>query len=105
ARIINDGWATTAKGIGIDERTAVAVEANGAATILGSGAAYFLQTPGAPEICLPNTPLTYHNLSVYRVSGSATFNFSKWTGNGGTAYSLNADNGVLTSTQAGGRIY
>lgn len=105
ARIINDGWATTAKGIGIDEMTAVAVEANGTATVLGSGAAYFLQTPGPPEICVANTPLTYHNLSVYRVSGSATFNFSKWTGSGGTAYTLNADNGVLTSTQAGGGIY
>jgi cyanophycinase len=105
ARIVKDGWAGSAKGIGIDEMTAIAVEANGTATVLGSGAAYFLRTPGAPEVCQAKKALTYRNLSVYRVSGSATFNFSTWTGNGGTAYTLTAENGVLTSTQAGGGIY
>ena len=105
ARIVQDGWASSAKGLGIDEMTAIAVEADGTATVLGSGAAYFLQTPGAPEVCVPKTELTYLNLSVYRVSGSATFNFSTWTGNGGTAYTLSAEAGVVTSTQAGGGIY
>jgi len=105
ARIVKDGWASTAKGVGIDEMTAIAVEANGSATVLGSGAAYFLRTPGMPEVCQAKKALTYHNVSVYRVSGSATFNFSTWSGSGGTSYSLNADNGVLTSTQAGGGIY
>ncbi len=105
ARIVKDSWAGTAKGIGIDEMTALAVEANGTATVLGSGAAYFLRTPGAPEVCLSKKALTYRNLSVYRVSGSATFNFASWTGTGGTAYTLTAESGVLTSTQAGGAIY
>jgi len=105
ARIVKDGWAPSAKGTGIDEMTAIAVEANGTATVLGSGAAYFLQTPGAPEVCQAKTALTYRNLSVYRVSGSATFNFSTWTGSGGTAYTLTAEAGVLTSTQAGDGIY
>jgi cyanophycinase-like exopeptidase len=85
--------------------TAIAVEANGTASVLGSGAAYFLRTPGAPEVCQSKKPLTYHNIAVYRVSGSAAFNFSTWTGSGGTAYHLNVDAGVLTSTQAGGGIY
>jgi cyanophycinase len=105
ARIVKDGWASTAKGVGIDEMTAIAVEANGTASVLGSGAAYFLRTPGVPEVCQAKKALTYHNVSVYRVSGSATFNFSTWSGSGGTSYTLNADNGVLTSTQAGGGIY
>ena len=105
ARIVKDGWASSVNGIGIDEMTAIAVEANGKASVLGSGAAYFLRTPGMPEVCLAKTLLTYHNISVYRVSGSATFNFSTWAGSGGMAYTLNADNGVLTSTQAGGGIY
>jgi cyanophycinase len=105
ARIVKDGWAGTAKGIGIDEMTALAVEPNGAVTVLGSGAAYFLRTPGMPEVCQSKKPLTYRNLSVYRVSGSATFNLSTWSGSGGTAYSLSAETGVLTSTQAGGGIY
>jgi cyanophycinase len=105
ARIVNDGWAPTAKGIGIDEMTALAVDARGNATVLGTGAAYFLLTPGMPEVCKDRTPLTYQNLTVYRVSGSATFNLTRWSGSGGTAYTLTAENGVLTSTQAGGGIY
>jgi cyanophycinase len=105
ARIVQDGWAPTAKGIGIDERTALAVEPTGRATVFGSGAAYFLSTPGPAEVCQPKTNLTYHSISVYRVSGAATFNFSRWTGSGGTAYTLNVDDGVVTSTQAGGGIY
>jgi len=105
ARLVNDGWTGTARGIGIDERTALAVEANGSVTVLGSGAAYFLQTPGLPEICQLNTSLTYRNVTVYRVAGSAAFNLNKWTGKGGTAYTLSAENGLLTSTQPGGGIY
>jgi len=105
ARIVNDGWAPAAKGIGIDEKTAIAVEADGRAKVLGIGAAYFLSTPGLPQVCQAKTPLTYLNLSVYRVSGSATFNFTKWSGTGGTAYTISAENGVLTSSQAGGGIY
>jgi len=105
ARIVKDGWAPSAKGIGIDEMTAIAVEPNGSVSVLGSGAAYFLRTPGAPEVCQSKTPLTYRNLSVYRVSGSATFNLSTWTGSGGTGYTLSAEAGVLNSTQAGGGIY
>ncbi|HND47175.1 MAG TPA: cyanophycinase, partial [Anaerolineales bacterium] len=105
ARIVNDGLATQAKGLGIDEETAVVVEADGSASILGNGAAYFLQTPGTPEVCLPKTDLTYRNVSVYRISGSATFNFATWTGSGGTAYTITAENGTVTSSQPGGSIY
>ncbi|HNM35718.1 MAG TPA: hypothetical protein PKI33_01585, partial [Anaerolineales bacterium] len=105
ARIVNDGWAPQAKGLGIDEATAVVVEADGSASILGNGAAYFLQTPGTPEVCLPKTDLTYRNVSVYRISGSATFNFATWTGSGGTAYTITAENGTVTSSQPGGSIY
>jgi cyanophycinase len=105
ARIVQDGWSAEAKGIGIDERTALAVESDGTATVMGSGAAYFLKTPGMPDVCQPKTPLTYLGIDVYRVSGSATFNFSTWIGTGGTSYQLDVDNGVVTSTQAGGSIY
>jgi cyanophycinase-like exopeptidase len=105
ARLVQDGWASTPKGLGIDEKTALGVESSGKATVFGVGAAYFLQSPGAAEVCQPKTNLTYHNISVYRVSGSATFDFAKWAGMGGTAYTLNVDNGVVTSTQADGSIY
>jgi cyanophycinase-like exopeptidase len=106
ARIIEDGWAEQARGIGIDERTALAVSENGLATVFGRGAVYFLETPGAPEVCRKTTPLTFQNVSVYRISGAeAQFDLGSWTGQGGTAYSLSAMEGVLSSTQPGGGIY
>ncbi|HEX6292030.1 MAG TPA: cyanophycinase [Herpetosiphonaceae bacterium] len=105
ARIVQDGWSPEARGIGIDERTALVVEPSGAATRLGSGAVYFLRTPGRPEVCVSRTALTYRNVAVYRVSGAATFNLATWSGSGGTAYTLSAEAGVLTSTQQGGAIY
>lgn len=105
ARLVQDGWTPQARGIGIDEQTALLVEPDGAASLRGSGAVYFLRTPGTPEICRSRTALTYRNVSVYRVSGAATFNLATWSGTGGTPYTVSANQGTLSSTQAGGSIY
>src|ERR1051325_8988072 len=45
ARIVNNGWSTQPRGIGIDEQTALLVLPNGSASMVGIGAAYFLQAP------------------------------------------------------------
>ncbi len=105
ARIVNNGWASQPRGIGIDERTAILVTSAGAATMVGSGAAYFLQAPGPAQVLAERTPLTYLNIGVYKLPQGGTFNFSTWTGTGGVAYTLNVNNGSVTSTQAGGNIY
>jgi len=107
ARLINDGWATEVKGIALDRESAFLMLPDGSGSLVGpsSAVAYFIRTPGQPEVCLPKTPLTYRNLSVYKVTGNATFNVNAWTGTNGTAYSLSAENGVLISTQADGNIY
>ena len=105
ARIVNNGWATQPRGIGVDEETALLVLPNGATTMVGSGAAYFLQAPGPAQVIADGVPLTYLNIGVYKVPQGGTFNFSTWTGTGGVAYTLNVNNGVVTSTQAGGEIY
>ena len=108
ARIVEDGWALEARGIGVNEKTALAVEPNGDVTMFSLctyGVAYFLQTPGPPEVCKMKTPLTYLNVSVYRMSGAATFNLTTWQGAGGTEYSLSAVDGVLTSTLPDGAVY
>lgn len=104
-RIVNNGWAAQPRGIGIDEETAILVLPNGSASMVGVGAAYFLQAPGPAQIIVDGTPLTYLNIGVYKVPQGGTFNFSTWTGTGGVAYTLNVNNGSLTSTQAGGNIY
>lgn len=105
ARIVNNGWATQPRDIGIDEETALLVLPTGAATMVGVGAAYFLQAPGPAQVLADRTPLTYLNIGVYKVPQGGTFNLSTWTGTGGVAYTLNVNNGSLTSTQAGGSIY
>jgi cyanophycinase-like exopeptidase len=105
ARIVNNGWAAQPRGIGIDERTALLVLPNGSATMVGSGAAYFLQAPGPAQVLADRTPMTYLNIGVYKVPQGGTFNLSTWSGTGGVAYTLNVNNGSLTSTQAGGNIY
>lgn len=105
AHIVNNGWATQPRGIGIDEETALLVTPNGSATMVGTGAAYFLQAPGPAQTLVAGTPLTYLNIGVYKLPQGGTFNFSTWTGTGGVAYTLNVNNGSLTSTQAGGSIY
>jgi len=108
ARIVQDGWTTEARGIGINEKTALGVEPNGEVTVFGmcTGiSAYFLSTPGSPEVCQPKTPLTYLDISVYKVTETGTFNLVTWQGNGGTAYTLSAVGGVLTSSQSDGTVY
>jgi cyanophycinase len=105
ARLLQDGWTSNARGIGIDERTAVLVDGAGRATIAGSGAAYFLRATGKPATCEPGTPLRINDISVYRVAGTAAFDLRGWSGTGGTEYRVSAAAGTLTSTQPGGSVY
>lgn len=105
ARIIKDGWSSTVKGIGVDEETAVCVDGNGVGIIKGKGYAYFLIASKVPEVCQPKTPLTFLNIPVYKITVTGSFNLSTWTGNGGISYTISAENGVLSSTQSGGKIY
>ena len=109
ARIVRDGWATESRSIAIDRETAVLVDASGDATIVANADhptpyAYFI-SGGVPEVCEPNTPLTYQNLSVFRAQPGSRFDIRRWTGNGGTSYTLNVVAGAISSTQPGGSIY
>jgi len=102
-RIVKDGWASSVRGIGIDEATAILVNSNGSATRVGSGAAYFMLSNGVPQVCVSGSPLTYTGLAVYKVSGGATFNLATWTGAGGSTYTVSASSGALSSSS--GSIY
>jgi cyanophycinase-like exopeptidase len=105
ARIVNDGWTSSARGIGVDVETALLVE-NGQATKVGVGSVYFLQTVGLPQVIAPKTPLTYENVGVQRLSGAGAFDLNNWAGYGSTVnYSISAVKGVLVSKQPGGSAY
>lgn len=103
ARMMQDGLSSQARGLGVSEQTAVLVEPNGSARVVGVGNAYFLTAPGMPERCVARKTLTYLNVPVYRLSaGPGTFDFNTWTGTGGLAYTLTAQNGILTASKPGG---
>ena len=104
-RVFLNGWSAAPRDIAIDEQTALLIDISGNATVVGISTVYFMQAPGAPQLCQPKTPLTYDDIAVYRITSSGAFNLSTWKGTGGVAYTVSADAGVLSSTQAGGAIY
>jgi cyanophycinase len=104
-RINLNGWSATPRGISIDEQTALLIDASGNGTVVGISTVYFLEAPGAPQVCQSKTPLTYLNIGVYRISSGGTFNLGSWSGSSGVSYSVSANAGVLSSTQSGGAIY
>ncbi len=106
ARIIQDDWSQTPREVAIDEGSAALVEQDGSATIVGRGnGAYFLRPTQKPSVVEPGVPLTFNNVSVYRVPSGGHFDLISWTGSAGTAYSLSVERGKISSTQAGGSIY
>jgi len=104
-RIYTNGWSNAPRDITIDEQTALLLDSKGNGTVVGASTVYFLQAPGAPQVCQPKTPLTYQNVSVYRIQAGGSFSVPAWRGTGGTAYAVSANAGVLSSTQTDGSIY
>jgi cyanophycinase len=106
ARIMKDGWSGSPREVAIDEKSAVLVEADGKARVVGTGkGAYFLRPTHGPEVCEKGVPLTFPKVSVYRVPAGGRFDLTSWTGDGGTAYSLSVQHGKIESTQAGKGTY
>jgi cyanophycinase len=106
ARIMQDGWSQSPREVAIDEKSAVLVEEDGKATVVGNGkGAYFLRPTEGPRVCKKDVPLTFQNVSVYRVRSGGHFDLDSWKGDMGTAYSLSVDEGAIKSTQAKGSVY
>lgn len=60
ARMIKDLGIEQAKGIGVDEKTALCIDQNGNAFAYGTNSVYILiSEPFIPEQCEPNKPLTF----------------------------------------------
>jgi cyanophycinase-like exopeptidase len=99
------GVSAAPRAIAVSEETAVLIGGDGVGEVAGLNHAYFISAPGAPEVCSPGLPLTYRNVAVQRVGVGQTFNVGAWSGSAGTAYTVTAEAGVLSSTQAGGSAY
>lgn len=105
ARMSKD-YAVQPKGIGVDEATAVCIDASGSARVYGTGTAFFLRqrtTTSTPETCVSGTRLDWFRsrqaVSVYKINGSASgagpFSVSTWSGSGGSSQFYFVDRGVL----------
>lgn len=106
SRLVQDGWSQSPREIAVDEKSAVLVEPDGKALIVGPGkGAYFLQVAQAPDRCLPNTPLTIHSISAYLAPKGARFDLKSWTGTGGENYLISVENGVVSTTRPDGKLY
>jgi cyanophycinase len=96
ARIVQNGWATEAHGIGVDETTAVLVEADGQARVVGKNSAYFMTLDHRPEVCADGKPLTLRHVKVLKLSAGDKFDLKTWTGTGGAAFEVNVVDGKIT---------
>ena len=106
ARLMKDGWSSSPREVAIDEKSAVLVEADGKGTVVGTGkGVYFMKPTQAPEVCEKDVPLTFRQISVYRVKTGGHFDLKSWTGDGGASYSLSVEHGKIESTQAGRGTY
>jgi cyanophycinase len=106
ARLMQDGWSREPRDIAIDEKSAVLVEADGKALVVGSGrGAYFLSPTRLPEVCQKKTPLTFRSISAYRAPSGARFDLVSWKGEGGESYSLSVEKGILHSSKSDNAIY
>lgn len=105
ARILQDGTAPPVRDIAVDERTAVLLDPDGMATIVGAGHAYFLQARKNPEICKVSVPLTFRGVSVRSLRAGERFNVREWSSSEGSAYFLSVESGVIHSTLPNGAVY
>jgi cyanophycinase-like exopeptidase len=106
ARIMQDGWSKTPREAAIDEKSAVLVEPDGKGTVVGNGkGAYFLRPTRQPDVCRNGQPLTFREISVYRVPAGGHFDLASWTGDGGIAYSLSVEKGKIESARADKAVY
>ncbi len=106
ARIIANGWVErpeAARAIGVDEATAVMVDA-GQASVLGAGAAYFLRPSIAATTMQVKKPLTFRSVQVNKlVAGGGSVDLLDWPVT--PPYSLSVESGTLTSSAPGGGAY
>ncbi len=96
ARMYQDRWAMSPRGIGVDAGTALLIDSSGGAIVTGNGAAYFLSHTEPPLSCKPGAPLTYENIKVSRAVSGEMFNICAWNGNNSVPdYAISVIDGKL----------
>ncbi len=76
ARLLRDGISDRALAIGIDEDTSLAIDRQGIAQVMSDdqdGSVYFIFSDRQPEVCEPETPLSFSDYRIWRVRDGETF--------------------------------
>ena len=104
SRVLNEGQVKELKGMGIDQETAVLVEASGEAKVVGKGAAYFLRASGTPARVKAGEALEFGPVSAVKVTAGGRFDVKGWTGDS-APYAYTVEAGAVKSSRAGLGIY
>jgi cyanophycinase len=80
ARILASGQNSRIRGIGVDEKTALLVEPDGAAHVVGKGAVDFFEADQKPLVCEPGKPLSWSGIRMEHVDHGGAFNIKTWHG-------------------------
>jgi cyanophycinase-like exopeptidase len=85
--------------MGIDETTAVLVQADGSARVVGKGAAHIFAMDAPAETCADGTPLTVRGLSGFVAPSGSTLNLKTWTATPSESFTINVVDGKMTVTK------
>jgi cyanophycinase len=97
ARTITDGWTSVSKGLGVDEDTAVLLEPDGTANVIGRGTASFSRMTADDVItCSDGAPLSTGPVDVNVVPRGRSFDVATWTGDPNDHHVVRVTDGVLT---------
>lgn len=83
------------KGIGIDESTALLVEANAEAKVVGKNLVWFLSLTEPAKTLAPHQPLTLKNIQVFTLAPGESINLKQWSGPAAKPKLYQIENGVL----------
>jgi len=100
----NESGDANVRGIACDEATALIVDQNGIGQVVSqsnsNNFAYFLTPSTPPSVCKTGVPLSFSDIRVERLSVGGSFDIKTWKViNNNLSYTLNVNNGNLTSTQ------
>jgi cyanophycinase len=103
ARMMQDFSIKVTKGIGIDEKTALCIDANGMSKVYGTNDVYFLECTQLPEKMKASEPFVWNKnkeaIKAYKVGGkdegSGEIDIQKWQFKGGESMFYYIENGEL----------
>lgn len=95
ARVIADGWADAALGIGVDEQTALVIGPDGVGSVLGVGGVHLLHSAGPPQQCSAGETLEYAELALYSLAAGDSVQLPGGVPDGVPATALSASMGAL----------